>query len=753
MKRNRLLVYVAMFLVWIVFAAPTIEASGVYGQKVSYTKMELAPGVNYYQEHYGSSSFKRAINLVEMDAKSGKLDLYIPSPLNQLSTTTQQAINNTYDGHYVVGAINGAFFVPASGFPANLIIKNNRIINYGTLSADANGPINQQAAFGMLKDGQAHIGGYNTKLTFTHNGQSTPIASVNSGRLTSEMVLFTPTYHRSKPGDNPSPYATEFVITNTSQDASHFSFGQTVTGTVSEIIPFGQQANATIPEEGFVISANGQALATKLAGVQIGDKVTIQASIDQTWKDAEYMLATGPELVKDGKVAIGMNPTSSFAAHRQPRTAIGISKDRSQIFMVTVDGRQAGYSDGTSLEDLAKYLISKGAHHAINLDGGGSTTMAARLKGFDYPVVVNRPSDGSQRRVSATLQVISSTPPEPVTEPMLVIDSLDTVEKWQAESARATTNLAKAGQFEPIRIGNSSAKLSYDFTNHNEGTSAAYLSARNPIMLKGKPQEIGVWAFGEGHSHWLRGNIVDRNGNRHTINFTQEGQFEWIGWRYVKAKVPADIAYPIYFERIYLAQPNESMKTKGTVYFDQIEAIYSPAYKVERFKDVQSSHWAFNDIVELNNRNVITGFFDGSFKPNESITRLQAAIMLSRELKLKTDTKQISEFRDININHPYYDVIATIAAQGLITGKREGYFDPSDTLTRAEMAVIVERAYQLTGTSSVQFVDVPSTHWAEPAIQALAANQITGGYPDGTYRPSKSITRAEFSSFLYRVIR
>ena len=73
-------------------------------------------------------------------------------------------------------------------------------------------------------------------------------------------------------------------------------------------------------------------------------------------------------------------------------------------------GRQSGYSNGATLTDLASYLISKGAKYAINLDGGGSTTMVVRQPGQEAPKLANRPSEGSERRVSATLQVINSAP-------------------------------------------------------------------------------------------------------------------------------------------------------------------------------------------------------------------------------------------------------------------------------------------------------------------------------------------------------
>ena len=126
--------------------------------------------------------------------------------------------------------------------------------------------------------------------------------------------------------------------------------------------------------------------------------------------DAQYILAGGPLIVKDGAVNISMPDDTSFASSRQPRTAVAVDSTGKRVFLVTVDGRQSRYSNGASLQDLGSYLISKGASAAINLDGGGSSTMVVRQPGGYSPLLVNRPSDGAERKVSAILQVVNTAP-------------------------------------------------------------------------------------------------------------------------------------------------------------------------------------------------------------------------------------------------------------------------------------------------------------------------------------------------------
>ena len=81
-----------------------------------------------------------------------------------------------------------------------------------------------------------------------------------------------------------------------------------------------------------------------------------------------------------------------------------------------------------------------------------------------------------------------------------------------------------------------------------------------------------------------------------------------------------------------------------------------------------------------------------------------------------------------------------------------GEFKPNDKLTRAQMATILVGAFDLKGTTTYSFRDVSTAHWASSSIKTLFANEITTGHLDNTYKPSASITRAQFAVFLARVI-
>lgn len=103
----------------------------------------------------------------------------------------------------------------------------------------------------------------------------------------------------------------------------------------------------------------------------------------------QHAMAAGPRLLKDGRRLSYEAFDAAYGAARHPRTAVGVDARRRVAWLVTVDGRQPGFSEGASLEELTDIFVSLGAADALNLDGGGSTTMVVATP--EGPVVLNRP--------------------------------------------------------------------------------------------------------------------------------------------------------------------------------------------------------------------------------------------------------------------------------------------------------------------------------------------------------------------------
>ncbi|MFC1553974.1 phosphodiester glycosidase family protein [candidate division KSB1 bacterium] len=137
-----------------------------------------------------------------------------------------------------------------------------------------------------------------------------------------------------------------------------------------------------------------------LENLKIEDKLSFSYSVFPEGNNIKHAVGGTPRLLRNGKISIENDlegVSQSFVDTRHPRTAIGYNEDF--LFFVTVDGRQDGYSIGMDLKELASFLIKIGAKEAINLDGGGSTTMWADGE------IRNKPSDGTIRSIANGLAI------------------------------------------------------------------------------------------------------------------------------------------------------------------------------------------------------------------------------------------------------------------------------------------------------------------------------------------------------------
>ncbi|GAA4513640.1 phosphodiester glycosidase family protein [Brevibacterium yomogidense] len=165
----------------------------------------------------------------------------------------------------------------------------------------------------------------------------------------------------------------------------------------------------------------------------MGDSVDIEIAPNH---DVDAAIAGSHQILTDGEVP-DMSADLATAVH--PRTAVGMSKDGTELFVMTIDGR-SGASRGMTLPELGAFFKDLGAHNALNLDGGGSTTMVARPAGADAPFVQNSPSDGGEREVPNALVFYSDAPAQQLNDVQLdtALDGEDTVLRGMHRTYRGT---------------------------------------------------------------------------------------------------------------------------------------------------------------------------------------------------------------------------------------------------------------------------------------------------------------------------
>ena len=164
------------------------------------------------------------------------------------------------------------------------------------------------------------------------------------------------------------------------------------------------------------------------------------------------------------------------------------------------------------------------------------------------------------------------------------------------------------------------------------------------------------------------------------------------------------------------------------------------------FTDVESV-----EVERLASNGIVRGMTETTFSPSADVTRGQAAVMITRALDIQP-VAGTGPFADVPATHFASGAIHAANQAGIISGGTDGRFRPDDTLSRGEMAAILNRAFTYESIRSLSFQDVSSRTYFQGDIHALANSGITSGYPDGTFGPNRTITRLEFSLMLARTL-
>ena len=166
-----------------------------------------------------------------------------------------------------------------------------------------------------------------------------------------------------------------------------------------------------------------------------------------------------------------------------------------------------------------------------------------------------------------------------------------------------------------------------------------------------------------------------------------------------------------------------------------------------------AGHWAEKTITKWQDAGLIKGYADGTFKPNNSVTRAEFVVMMNNALGFE-DAEDIA-FGDVKEGDWYYNAVAKAVAVGYSKGYADGTFKPGATITRAEAAVMIANAAGLEANAAgaEEFTDAAAIPaWAKDSISAVVEAGFMSGYPDGSFGAAKSITRAEAVSSLNRVM-
>lgn len=192
-------------------------------------------------------------------------------------------------------------------------------------------------------------------------------------------------------------------------------------------------------------------------------------------------------------------------------------------------------------------------------------------------------------------------------------------------------------------------------------------------------------------------------------------------------------------------------------------STYSIIWNPLEFSDV-SQHWAKDDVNDMGSRMIISGIGNGLFNPDQAITRAEFTAIIVRGLGLKLE-EGTSPYSDVKAESWYNSAINTASAYNLITGFEDGTFRPNDKITREQAMVIISKAMTLTSLKAklpVQSTDITlgsfedaaeAASWAQSSIADSVQAGIVSGRSSSKLAPKDNITRAEVASIMKRLLQ
>ncbi len=410
---KRLLILLLMLIPSTSLLASDAPYDFSFAEIVDYERIELEEGLYYeYFDFISSGNANKAFHAV-MDPKSDKVEMVLhdvyPS-MGEFQSATVSQIAADFEastGRKVYAAVNGDFFWNHA--PIDYYIKEGQVWQEGWHD--------EKEAFGFNRQGDFAIGtpeldsvlrlGLTGQITFQID------RTENQAPYPGEIAIY-------RPGGNMfSIESSKYLVKATPETIDNdYTFPLEGTIVYGPDQPVLTDEAVEVPPGYFGIVVNGMAGNTTQAeafheAVYHGMPIRAVRGPVGEFDGIDYVIGGNNILVENGVVMPYELKTSSAGQYWQPRTSIGVNTDGT-FFISVFDGRDAGYASGLTVPQQAQFAYDLGAHTALELDGGGSSTFVLRID--DALQVVNRPSDGVERRVTNAVLIVEAleepTPPD-----------------------------------------------------------------------------------------------------------------------------------------------------------------------------------------------------------------------------------------------------------------------------------------------------------------------------------------------------
>lgn len=355
------------------FGAETAYAATTYyNQK---TEKTVTRGVTYEKSSRMTDAGIQNVHVLKVDLTESTLQIKEVESKNDYGL--KETVKKLLTDNGAVAGVNSDFFGLSGSYSAAFgpIVREGEVISAGTSLNQGEG---QYAAFFQDENGNPFFDYFTMTATCGNEKKLIQLASMN--KITS-MVF--PIYL------DRNAMSTTASLDKRFQNLVKFVIEDDTITAISE-----KGETVAVPEDGYLIVMSGDYRDKAAYMFQVGDQMTLDINSSVNLDEMQTAFGGGGKLLVDGKI---VEANSIVAKGRQPRTAFGVSKDGKTAILMVVDGR--GESIGATHWEMGVLMQEYGAYEAMHLDGGGSSTMAAKTTEDSSVNVVNKVSEGSERRV------------------------------------------------------------------------------------------------------------------------------------------------------------------------------------------------------------------------------------------------------------------------------------------------------------------------------------------------------------------
>ena len=745
---KRALSLILAFALVLTLAPAALAYSDAYGEEIWLQETQLHEGVTLSDNIYWSNYYSDLRHEYYLTYTPGETvtaaAAYGASVCDRVTAATAA---QTYEaeGYRVVGVINGDFYDTATGYPLGLLVSEGEI-----LSGSSN-----YYAVGFRSDGSAVVGSPNLQITLTSYGQTLSLAAINKPRVENGGVTMLTYDFRT---DHTTGTTTAGVSVIATIIDGRAEIGGELLLQVDQVVE--DTAALPIGEDQVVLTTSLTGYAqglTLLRSLLPGQTITVDFTANEDWLDVTEAIGALYLLVDNGVVQSG------FAAGNAPRTAVGLTAD-GDVVLYTVDGRQSGYSIGSSMSVLAQRMVELGCVTAVCMDGGGSTTMAASTPDSGYAQLLSSPSDGSQRKVSNHLLLLADGEPTGRADHIYLSASAPVV--LAGHTVTLSANVVDSAYFpmadEEVTLSASAGEIvDNTFIAPAEGGSViiaaewedlvSYLEVQvidspDSMTVKRGSSAVTSLTMVPGETAELAVSVV----YNHLELETAPADFIW----------SVDSALGTIDEngvlRTNYAEGTGAITvTKGT----STVTIPLTLDADSPFVDTDG-HWGSAYMAALYHRGILTGVTveDQLYAyPDKGVTRMEFAVLLSRYMGIHTADYAAVEvpFADMDqVDAWAADAVRAMYALGIVGGTTvngQQVFNPKSTLTRAEAVTMLGRMQDTEGVVPADlssFSDAASVPpYALEHFQTMVSLGVIGG-SDGKLDPNGTMTRAAICKVL-----